>query len=314
MNNHAWLNDPQIRNNAIITVTTHGEFILDDNTGQTSTFQVPNEMNIIYMNSVAPGVCNYVDSNTMKIYNDVITSILENINNALNLLTPNVTEDTLQLVKKEFFDLNKNLSIVDKKFRFDKYSRDKNITDPDITEYVNAFDRSHSVQFYKSGERINNKTFIRKDYELLTSTDMIDFRINMLSKYGNDDLMTEINQYNPSIMNQPQHESRITLEELLTYLSQLNIKNVLIFDFTCSSFVSNNSFINNPRNVRKLRLELQKEQSNYTIPNISNRLKVKVPTQSSSSSSSTAGGKRVTRKNRKTRKYRKTRKSRKTRK
>ena len=26
MNNHAWINDPQIRNNAIITITTHSLF------------------------------------------------------------------------------------------------------------------------------------------------------------------------------------------------------------------------------------------------------------------------------------------------
>ena len=99
MNNHAWVNDPLTRNNAILAIATHGEFILDDNTGQTTTFQVPNGMNVICMNSVAPGVCNYVNPVTMRIYKDVITSILDNINNALNLLTPNVRENTLQAIK-----------------------------------------------------------------------------------------------------------------------------------------------------------------------------------------------------------------------
>jgi hypothetical protein len=280
-------------------------------------------MNLIYMNSVAPGVCNYVNETTMALYHNKITSIFEKINIVLNLLTPNMKESVLEKIKAAFFNLNQELRGIDKQFRVDNFSRVK-LPEPDLIEYMNAFDRSHNVQFYKSGETINNKTFSRKDYELLNSlnstniANTLDFRINMLSKYGNKDLMTEIEQYDPIIMNAPAHESMITLEELLNYLSDLKIKNVVIFDYSCSSFVADNTIINNSRDVRNLRMELQKEQSMYTVPNNYKRLKLNVPTSSSSSSSSstkkTTGGKRGTRKNRKSRKNRKNRKSRKIRK
>lgn len=318
MNNHDRMNNPLIKDNAVIEILTHGTIFLDDDKTNKIRFQVPNGMNVIHINATAPGVCNYVDEDVADKLTTKIKSYLSAINTKLNLLTPNITEDKLEIIKNGFLHIIKELKIIDKKFTYNKISKKKVITDPDDTEYMNAFDRNYSIHFYKSGETIRNRGYSRTDGEVLNSGSFTDFKINMLTMYGDEDLMVEILQRRPTWPT-PSYNSNITLEELLNYLSRENIKNVVIFDFTCSGFTSNNKYLDNQREVRRLRNEFQKEESTHTFPEKNKRIKVNNPTDNSLASSSSAeppaGGKRFTRKHRKSRKNRKPfRKSRKSRK
>jgi len=311
------MNDPRIKDNAVIEILTHGAIFLDGDKKNKIRFQVPNGMNVIHINSTAPGVCNYVDENIADKITNKIKSLLWAINTKLNLFTPNTTEDQLEIIKRAFLYIIKELKIIDKELTYNTISQKKVITDRDDTEYMNTFDRSYSLHLYKSGETIRNRGYSRTDAEVLTSRSLSDFKINMLTIYGDEDLMVEVVGRTPNWTTQS-YNSKITLEELLLYLSSQNIKNVVIFDFTCSTFSSNDTVVNNDRDVRKFRNEFQKEESIYTFPEKNKRIKVNIPNDNnslpSSSSELPSGGKKFTRKFRKSRKNRKSKKHRKSRK
>lgn len=315
MYNHDRMNDPRIKDNAVIAITTHGAIFLDGDKKNKIRFQVPNGMNVIHINATAPGVCNYVDENIADEITNKIKSLLWSINTKLNLFTPNTTEDELEIIKRTFLYIIEELKIIDKELTYNTISQKKVITDRDDTEYMNTFDRSYSLHLYKSGETIRNRGYSRTDDEVLTSRSLSDFKINMLTIYGNEDLMVEVVGRTPNWTTRS-YNSKITLEDLLLYLSSENIKNVVIFDFTCSTFSSNDTVVNNDRDVRKFRNDFQKEESIYTFPEKNKRIKVNIPNVASSSSSDApSGGKKFTRKHRKSRKHRKPfRKSRKHRK
>ena len=309
MYNHDRLDDPVIRDNAIIEITTHGEFVLD--TTNNRTFPVPEDMNVIIISSTTPGTCNYITDNIFLRNHTKIMETLEYMNTQLNLLTTNMSEDTINDVKSSFSIIAKGLQNVDKRiyesFRkgryyiissFEKEYNDTHNTDnTDNTdtsfekEYMDTFDRSYRVNFYKSGEQIFNKIYSRKDREI----NELNSKINMLTKYGNEDLMIELTRHHPD-GSTPLYNSNITLEELINFLKSENIKNVVIFDFTCSVLKRNDKLIRDERVIRRERREMLNQETETDLQNKTRKKRLTVDTR---------GGKRFTRKNRKSRKSRK---------
>lgn len=310
MYNHDRLDDPEVRDNAIIDISTHGSISLD--TTNDRTFTVPEGMNVIIISSTTPGTCNYIFQNTFLRTHTIIMENLGYMNTQLNLLTRNMSEDTINNVKSYFSIIAKELQNVDKhiykSFQNGKYNTDTSFekeydnTDNTITsfeiEYMDTFDRSYRVNFYKSGEQIFNKFYSRKDIE----TDELDFKINMLTKYGNEDLMIELTRHRPD-SSTPLYNSIITLEELINFLKFENIKNVVIFDFSCAAFKRNGEVVRDERVIRRKRREILNQETETDLQNKTRKKRLTVGNR---------GGKRFTRKNRKSRKhFRKSRKSRK---
>jgi hypothetical protein len=300
---------PPLNDNAIIQITTHGAIILNDNnTIPPGTVAVPNNMSIVYMSAVAPGACNLIDYDTLQIINTSILQKVDDINGQLNLLTPDATEDTLNQIKKYFVDTMSTLKIQDKSSNYNRLSKlfKKNTIHPDDIEYMYNFAKFYRVSIYKGGQQIRNKLFARTDRDAVSKIGQIydlDLKINMLTeKYGNGDLMNILDNHIPDI-NTPDHYASVTLEQLLGLLSNLNIKNAVIFDFTCAGFIRGDENIEESREVRRERREVLKQELK-TNPPQNTRRKRKV-----SSLLESVGGKRFTRKNRKNRKFKKSRKS-----
>ena len=257
-------------------------------------------MTIVYMSAVAPGACNIIDYDTLQIINTSILQKVNDINGQLNLLTPDATEDTINQIKKYFVDIMSTLKIQDKSSNYNRLSKlfEKNEIDPDDIEYMYNFAKFYRVNVYNSGQQIRNKIFARTDSEIFRKTGQIydlDLKINMFSKYGNRDLMNVLDNHIPNI-NTPDHYASVTLEAIVALLSNLNIKNAVIFDFTCAGFIRDDENIEEPREVRSQRRELLKQEHENTTRKRKASEKV--------------GGKRFTRKNRKNRKFKKSRKSR----
>ncbi len=305
MYNHHRRDTPELRDNAIIEITAHGRINLDEK------IQVPEGMNVIIIGAAAPGVVNYLDKELLPVNHKIIDMNLEGINQCLNSLTRNMSEDTINNVKSFFSWISGELQNIDaimyNTFRYDlpsdsygsfEHMRKKG--------YLNTFDKSYSFKIYKSGEQILNKTFSRRDDEI---TELYPFKINMLSKDENDkdaneDLMAEIVRHTPD-GSTPLHVSTATLEELLNYLKSEEIKNVVIFDFSCSRFMRNDKFITNQREIRSIRRGILNERQQPENNRTRNRRLT----------DDTRGGKRFTRKNRKSRKpFRKSKKSKKSKK
>jgi len=296
MYNHDWLDDPDTRNNAIIHITTHGSYDVDATNDQ--TFPVPDGMNVIIIYASAPGTCNFMTTVTTNRISERVQRLVPYMNNQLNLLTTNMSEDTINEVTEKFSDIVIGLHNIDKYNIYENFLNKKLIPtlDPDEKEYLNTFDRSYRVNFYKSRERIFNKIYSRKDNE----PDDIDFKINMLTeKYGNEDLMIELTRHRPD-SSTPRYNSRTTLEELINLLSAIRVKNVVIFDFSCSAFFREGRLVTDERHIRRERREKLNQETETDLQNKTRKKRLTVDTR---------GGKRFTRKNRKSRKhFRKSRK------
>jgi hypothetical protein len=298
--------NPPVNDNAVLEITTHGAIILNDNDKiPPGTFTVPNNMNIVYMSAVAPGACNIIDYDTLQIINTSILQKLDDINEKLNLLTPHATEDTINQIKTYFTDTMSTLKIQDKSSNYNRLSKlfEKNKIDSDDIEYMYNFSKFYRVNIYNSGQQIRNKIFARTDGEIFRKIGQIyelDLKINMFSKYGRADLMNVLDKHTPDI-NTPDHYASVTLEELIGLLSNLKIKNVVIFDFTCAGFIRDDENIEEKREVRRQRRNLLKQELE-TQPQQNTTRKRKLSVLQS------AGGKRFTRKNRKNRKFRKSKK------
>jgi len=315
MYNHARLDDPNIRDNAIIQLTTHGCVSLDPEFNR--TFPVPEGMNVIFISAAAPGICNLMNTNTFNRIGERIRGLVPYMNNRLNLLTTTMSEDTINNVTEKFSEIAIELRNIDKQHTYEEITNKKitPIQTPYEKNYSNAFDRSYNVKFYKSGEQIFNKIYSRKDKEV----DDLRFEINILSKLKNEkdliieDLMIELAHHRPDEVNTPNHLSRTTLEELINLLSSENIKNVVIFDLSCSNFACNGRPVS-AKLVRSERRERLNQQTETELQNKTRKrqqeeddfVRVRYPYTPYSA------GKRFTRKNRKSRKpFRKSRKSRK---
>ena len=303
MDNPIRVNNPLLKDNAVIEITTHGG-IINENAVYPKKITIPNNMNVIYISAVAPGACNMFNRVTMYNIKEFIINKLTRINEKLNLLTPEVTEDTLNQIKIYFANIVKNFRDSDKGRHYDNILKQKTL-DPLEEEYMNTFDRNYDITIYRSGQQIWNKVFSRSDDDssnYLGKPFDLDFKINLLISRDADrskdfldddditeDLMIPLSSHVPDPDGTPDHMSTTTLEDLLNLLSSGDIKNVVIFDFTCSVFENNNQHITDAREVRQLRNWHFKDRP--------------------------IGGKRFTRKNRKFKKpFRKSKKSRKTRK
>lgn len=267
MNNPIRVNNPLLKDNAVIQITTHGG-IINENDVYPKKITIPNNMNLIYISAAAPGSCNMSNRVTMYNIKEFIINKLKGINEKLNLLTPQVTEDTLNQIKIYFANIVKNFRDSDIKRHYNEILKQKNL-DPLDQEYINAFDRNYNITIYRSGQQIWNKVFSRSDDEESNYLDKpfdLDFKINLLISRDADrskdflddiditeDLMIPLSSHVPDPDGTPDYMSTTTLEDLLRLLSSGDIKNVVIFDFTCSVFENNNQRITNSREIRQLR-------------------------------------------------------------
>lgn len=322
MDNPIRVNNPLLKDNAIIQITTHGGIINESDVYPTR-ITIPDNMNIIYISAAAPGVCNMSTPVTMYNIKEFIINKLKRINEKVNLLTPDVTEDTLNQIKRYFANIMKNFRKLDKEKHYDNISLQETL-DPLEEEYINAFDRNYDITIYRSGQQISNKVFSRSDDDSSNYIDKpfdLDFKINLLisrdadrsKDFLNDiditeDLMIPLSSHLPDPEGTPDYMSTTTLEDLLNLLSSGDIKNVVIFDFTCSVFENNNKHVTNAREIRQLRNWHFKDRPTNTSINTTRKRKINL-TSNLLSYDKTSGGKRFTRKNRKFKKsFRKSRK------
>ncbi len=322
MNNPIRVNNPLLKDNAVIQITTHGG-IINESVVYPKKITIPDNMNVIYISAAVPGVCNMSNSYTMVPIKQFIINDLDTINQKLNLLTHDVTEDTLTAIKIYFANIMKNFRDSDKEKHYNEILKQKKL-DPLDQQYINAFDRNYNITIYRSGQQIWNKVFSRSDDEESNYIDKpfdLDFKINLLISTGRnnnhnvwnedditEDLMIPLSSHVPDSTNTPEYLSTTTLEDLLHLLSAGDAKNVVIFDFTCSVFENNNQRITNSREIRQLRNWHFKDRP----INTTNTTRKRKLTTDLLLDNKTSGGKRFTRKKRKFKKpFRKSRKHRK---
>jgi hypothetical protein len=217
--------------NAIISVNTHGEIQLKEN-NTPYLFKIPNNVNLIIVSAVVPGVCNYTDRTDIDIYNKIILD-------AINITPPS------ELINDVLPELNKVLY----KTYLDATKKRKR-DDIDMSQYFLKTTKTARVSKYKGGDTVVDKFFTRNKDELIY--DSQDYRIPILNIAGQPDIMDNINYATDT-----GEISMIYLSYIVKYCIDLGMNNIVIFDFSCSSFPTKTKNLN-LRDVRSLRRTVSK--------------------------------------------------------
>jgi hypothetical protein len=248
--------------NAIIQVTTHGIIPLNDK-GEPELFKLPPGMTLIKMSAVTPGVCNFLESN-ISYY--TTSTILKNMTSINRLLNHEATSgEPLSETSKQYFNSLANLfrngdTLQVKEIASRVQSRlsqsVKTFVDPDEVDYFHTLDRNYVLTLFKDEQLVANKLYERSDKEFFgvqpgdpdSKTHTWDFKVNRLDQPGQPDLMMVINT-RPVSRSKVSAISDVSLKELLFYLRGTGVKNVIIFDFSCSAFSSDEELVDTTTRV-----------------------------------------------------------------
>lgn len=254
----------------ILAVTTHGTIptiITADRTRNASTFELPEGMTLKKVSAVAPGVCNIMHTMDADEYIEDIINWAKTLK-PRELLKPEIGSEVASYLKEEDYE-NEYIPILKQIQRFKrKQNRKISLTreEDDVPgkEYIQYLDNWNKG--YKKGEYSNPVKRLRssiinppktrvlnKIYARENSTEQFegvwDFQIIALNVLGYPDIMREMTGRSHK------DSSMLTLEEIVKFLHDKGVKNIIIIDLSCSSFDDQYDDIDD-RTVRILQREL----------------------------------------------------------
>ena len=189
------------------------------------TFIVPEGMRIIKVSAVTPGVCNVTTGEEMKIANDSIHKVFGSPELKYEEIGPKLTP-LVQSLKRIESDTIPTIR-----------SQLKKEEDLDMRNMLRYTDKGFKVVQYESGKPIINKEFGRSDGEGLESVE--DYKITAINAVGQPDLHSLIVSERPgATMTRGSTKSEgdflLRLSTIVTFLRGMGVKNILLFDFSCS--------------------------------------------------------------------------------
>ena len=244
---------------AVVSVTSHGTIKINPENDEPYTFQMPNEMSMTLLNSVAPGVCNFLQSYDADDFSNKLLKKLKDQED-VQLLQNNPVAFVNSLV-----DILKIYDIEMKKELYSNMKIKDEEQDPDEEQFIFHDDKSYNIHSYKAGDNIINKEYSRNNRS--EQNDGIwNFKINILNKIGFPDIIREIRGRSGR-----DDYSYITLQDIVNYLERNEVKHVIFLDLSCSSFVTapppnivlgdidddfEEEIIENPRKIRSIRRDI----------------------------------------------------------
>jgi hypothetical protein len=230
----------------IVSVTLHGSIHPEDGE-PVSTFKVPEGMRIKKISAVAPGVCNVTSETQIAKINRSITSAFENPvrYEDVDSKLPPLIQSFKQLEKNEVITIIKDTeSTIGEKEK----------------EFIRHTDKGYTVAEYLAGQPILQKRYSRSVGEGID--DANDFKINLLNVEGQPDLHSLLltgrsgaTTTRASEIEESQYMVR--LSSFVNLLQEKGVKNIVLFDFSCSDF-----YDTTPRTSRALRNDAKRRKLN----------------------------------------------------
>ncbi len=234
----------------VLVISTHGKVTVDDKDAEEHTFIFPAGIKMTKLNVSTYGECNIVDEDQMDTY---VKKIKRNMR---SLLSPRRTMKTFRSLASTFHkedtsalkSLKPMYKALEQTLAEDKAGMDTGI---DMTEakdlhkiyrgYFSGFDRNYTMETKKTGDITLNKFYLRENKTATTN----DWVIKAVNIPGEPDLMSW------AVRQTRNGTSRITLEELVHMLRTYGVKEVIIFDFSCSDIGTKD--LENDLNLRETR-------------------------------------------------------------
>jgi hypothetical protein len=226
----------------ILANLSHGSIIVDKR-GNPKTFVMPQEISMKRGFASVPGICNFISSsNNTRLVAEInrnkrdleripFESVDEIIRPLLNKFKQNDKEELLVSVTSDVNNMRKG------KEEFDK----------DYERYHHGYDKFWNLSTYKPGDTVINKKFQRTNSE----TTRREWRCLFLNSGGAEiDLLTIMRQ-----QLRGEADTIVYLQDIVEYLKQNGVKEIIMFDLSCSPFLDENNadFTDDERIVRLMR-------------------------------------------------------------
>jgi hypothetical protein len=211
--------------------------------GTVSTFIVPDGMRIIKISAVAPGVCNVTTESEIEKANASIRKVFGSSDLKYEEIGPKLAS-LVQSLKTLESDTTPTIR-----------SQLKGEKDTDMSNFLRHTDKGFSIVNYESGKTMINKEFGRSDGEGVESVD--DYKITALNAVGQPDMHSIIVSERPgATMTRGSTKSEgqylLRLSTIVTFLQEKGVKNIVLFDFSCSEMTEGTE-----RDIRNARRDLK---------------------------------------------------------
>ena len=207
----------------VLSITVHG--ILPIESGTVTRFTVPEGMRIKKISAVTPGVCNVTSEDSMEKANASIRKVFGSSQLKYEEIDPKLTSliQSLKSIESEMIPTIRGEL--------------KSENDMDMRNMLRYTDKGFSTVEYLPGKPMFNKEFTRSDGEGIETVD--DFKITALNVVGQPDLYSMIVTGRTGATNtrgstKDEGEYLLTLSTIVTVLQEKGVKNIVLFDFSCS--------------------------------------------------------------------------------
>jgi hypothetical protein len=253
----------------ILAVTTHGEiltFITADRMHAPVTFELPEGMTLKKVSAVAPGVCNIMHTIDADEYIQDIINWVKTLK-PKELLTEDIGSEVASYLKEEDYEneyIPISREIQDnrrKKNRNFAHEDDDEDDDKELVRYLDNWNKNYKQGSYSNpAKRLRSSTknpprteVLNKIYARRNDSEQFrgvwDFQIIALNVVGYPDIMREIEGRSHK------GSSSVFLDEIVTFLHDKGVKNIILIDLSCSSFDDEYNEMDD-RTIRLLQREL----------------------------------------------------------
>jgi hypothetical protein len=225
----------------VLSITLHGRMSVEN--GAVTTFTVPQGMRIIKVSAVTPGVCNVTTESEIEKANASIRKVFG---------SPQLRYEEIE---SKLASLVQSLKTLESDTTATIRSQLKTQKDEVMINMLRYTDKGFRVVQYESGKTMINKEFGRSDGEGVESVE--DYKITALNAMGQPDLHSNIvSERSGATMTRGSTKSEgeflLRLSTIVTFLQERGVKNILLFDFSCSEMTEGSE-----RDIRNARRNLK---------------------------------------------------------
>lgn len=232
----------------VLLITTHGIIIKKDNDTEVNTFTIPPGMTVTRSLAASIGVCNFVDTDMTVQYADLIDSEINNLTNndeetqyhAILAVADGIKEidvENVEGIKSMIEELKEEIKR-DSLPPTSTKAYDLNLRQ----NYMYSYDRSYRIQTFRENQEMVNKRYLRNNNEK-TRTDWV---IKAMNLEHQPDLLSFIRRQSKL------HDSVTTLDEIVSFFHDKGVKNLIIFDVSCSNITDEDQVDVSNRTTRLL--------------------------------------------------------------
>jgi len=236
----------------IVVITCHGVIQIEKSNNQPKLFKIPNDMKIVKLSAVTPGVCNMTIDDDVNEFIDLILDKKKKKEMKEGLENPEKYAKTLgELYKKIEKETVENL-----------YTESPDSNTILRKTFIQHRDKSYKIVTYNQKHpNMINKEYVRNNKNEQNSSKW-DYGIYCLNVNGKPDLITKIKG-----RTYRDKDTSIFLNEIIDFLHQQGVKEVTLIDLSCSNFEyeydENNSESSiSERNTRSIRSNILRDGLN----------------------------------------------------